>query len=93
MKKIPTTKFLDKLHRGVVVACIGLTAYGTLLIGHRVYRYFTVIKPQREEIEWKMLEVNFDYLRFVNIIKAYFVFQETPVDAATLVDNAPKLRS
>lgn len=58
MRKIPKTNFLDKLHRGVVIACIGLTAYGTVLIGHKVYRYFTVVKPQREISEFKLLEVN-----------------------------------
>lgn len=57
MKKIPTSRLLDKLHRGVVIACIGLTFYGTALIGNRVYRYFTVIKPQRETADLKMLEV------------------------------------
>lgn len=57
MRKIPTTKILDKLHRGVVIACIGLTLYGTGLIGHRVYRYFTVVKPHRETEEFKMLQV------------------------------------
>ena len=57
MKKIPTSRILDKLHRGVVITCMGLTLYGTALIGHRVYRYFTVVKPQREIAELKMLEV------------------------------------
>lgn len=57
MKKVPTSSILDKLHRGVVITCIGLTLYGTALIGHRVYRYFTVVKPQREISDLKMLEV------------------------------------
>ena len=57
MKKIPTGKILDKLHRGVVVACIGLTLYGTAIIGNRVYRYFSLMKPQRELEDLKMLEV------------------------------------
>jgi Cytochrome oxidase c assembly len=57
MKKIPTSKILDKLHRGVVYTCIGLTLYGTALIGNRVYRYFSVVKPERAALELKMLEV------------------------------------
>lgn len=60
MKKIPTSKILDKLHRGVVITCIGLTLYGTVLIGNRVYRYFNVVKPHREALELKMLEVSRD---------------------------------
>lgn len=58
MKKVPTKRLLDTLHRGVVYTCMGLTLYGTALIGHRVYRYFTVVKPQRELSELKMLEVS-----------------------------------
>lgn len=54
-------RFLDKIHKGVVVVCIGLTLYGTGLIGHRVYRYFTVIRPQRESAELKMLEVKSNF--------------------------------
>ena len=58
MRKIPKNlNFLDKLHRGAVIACIGLTVYGTALIGHKVYRYFTVVKPQRELQEFQLLEV------------------------------------
>lgn len=57
MKKVPKMKFLDTMHRGVVIACIGLTLYGTALMGHRVYRYFTVLKPQRNTEELKFLEV------------------------------------
>ncbi len=41
MKKAPKTHILDRLHRGVVWTCIGLTAYGTYLLGWRVHRYFT----------------------------------------------------
>ncbi|CRK86915.1 CLUMA_CG000736, isoform A [Clunio marinus] len=56
MRKYPTSKILDKLHRGVVWTCMGVTAYGTFLIGMRVYRYFTVVRPQRQLEEFKMLE-------------------------------------
>lgn len=57
MKRVATSKILDKLHRGFVYTCMGLTLYGTAIIGHRVYRYFSVVKPQREIAEMKMLEV------------------------------------
>ncbi|KAF4522369.1 hypothetical protein B566_EDAN012226 [Ephemera danica] len=40
--------FVDKLHKGFVWTCVGLTAYGLFLLGLRVERYFTVIRPQRE---------------------------------------------
>lgn len=58
MKKVPTKRLLDNLHRGVVYTCMALTLYGTALIGHRVYRYFTVVKPNRELSELKLLEVS-----------------------------------
>lgn len=57
MRKIPNGKILDKIHRGFVYTCIGLTLYGTALIGQRVYRYFSVVRPNREELELKMLQV------------------------------------
>lgn len=60
MKKFPSTsRILDKIHRGVVIACIGLTLYGTVLLGNRAYRYFTVVKPQRELVELRLLEVRY----------------------------------
>lgn len=40
---------LDKLHKGVVCACVGITLYGTYLFGWRIHRYFTVIKPQKDQ--------------------------------------------
>lgn len=39
---------LDKLHKGFVITCIGVTGYGCYLLGWRFYRYFTVIKPERQ---------------------------------------------
>jgi len=40
---------LNKVHRGIVWGCIGLTGYGFYLAGLRVYRYHTVLKPIGEE--------------------------------------------
>lgn len=57
MKKVPKYRFLDLAHRGVVVTCIGLTLYGSWLLGHKVYRYFTIIKPRREEEELRIIQV------------------------------------
>lgn len=55
MKKAPRTHILDRLHRGVVWTCIGLTIYGSFLLGRRVQRYFTVVKPRRDEEDMRML--------------------------------------
>lgn len=58
MKKVGRVNILDRLHRGVVWSCLGLTAYGTYLLGMRAHRYFTVIRPRKEEAELKMLMVS-----------------------------------
>lgn len=58
IRKIQKFKFLDLAHRGVVITCMGLTLYGTFLLGHRVYRYFTIIKPNREASEIALLKVS-----------------------------------
>ncbi|XP_055906385.1 uncharacterized protein LOC129941712 [Eupeodes corollae] len=55
-ERVNRISILDKLHRGAVYACIGVTAYGTFLLGVRVYRYFTVIRPERQRQELKMIE-------------------------------------
>jgi hypothetical protein len=39
---------VDKLHKGVVITCIGATLYGCALLGFKFYRYFTVTRPQRK---------------------------------------------
>ncbi|CAD7087464.1 unnamed protein product [Hermetia illucens] len=56
MKKPRQNHLLDRLHRGVVISCIGLTLYGSYLLGARVYRYFTVIRPAIKEAELKRIE-------------------------------------
>ena len=58
MKKVGRVNILDRLHRGVVYTCLGLTAYGTYLLGLRAHRYFTVTRPRKEEAELKMLMVD-----------------------------------
>ncbi|XP_055855532.1 uncharacterized protein LOC129918816 [Episyrphus balteatus] len=54
--KINRITILDKLHRGAVYACVGVTLYGTFLLGLRVHRFFTVVKPERQRQELKMIE-------------------------------------
>ena len=56
MRKVPKAMFIDKLHRGAVSLCIGVTVIGTALFGVRIYRYFSVIKPMRQEQELKMIQ-------------------------------------
>uniref|UniRef100_A0A1L8DZV1 Putative cytochrome oxidase c assembly n=1 Tax=Nyssomyia neivai TaxID=330878 RepID=A0A1L8DZV1_9DIPT len=59
MRKVPKRDMLfDKLHRGVVWTCMGITVYGTYLLGVRVYRYFTVIRPAQQQRELEMLKEN-----------------------------------
>jgi len=48
-RRFNTENILNKVHRGVVLGCVGLTCYGFYLAGLRVYRYHTVLKPQGEE--------------------------------------------
>ncbi|KAL4712269.1 hypothetical protein ACJJTC_004031 [Scirpophaga incertulas] len=46
MKKYARNQLYDKLHRGGVIACIGLTLYGTVLLGDHFYKYFKYVRPQ-----------------------------------------------
>ncbi|KAL1396279.1 hypothetical protein pipiens_010635 [Culex pipiens pipiens] len=56
MKKQAKNLILDRMHRGVVYTCMGLTLWGSYMLGMRFYRYFTVIKPARQEEELRMLQ-------------------------------------
>lgn len=40
---------MDRLHKGVVVACIGVTVLGTVYLGLAGYDYFMVFKPQTKQ--------------------------------------------
>ncbi|CAB3253474.1 unnamed protein product [Arctia plantaginis] len=46
MKKYARNMLYDKLHRGGVLVCIGLTLYGSVLLGDHFYKYFKYVKPQ-----------------------------------------------
>ncbi|XP_028043921.1 uncharacterized protein LOC114253297 [Bombyx mandarina] len=47
MKKYGSRNALyDKLHKGGVLVCIGLTLYGTVLLTDHFYKYFKYVRPQ-----------------------------------------------
>lgn len=46
MKKQARNLLYDKLHRGGVLVCVGLTLYGSLLLGDHFYKYFKYVRPQ-----------------------------------------------
>lgn len=50
-RKPRASAVLDTLHKGFVCTCVGVTLYGTYLLGWRFYRYFTVIKPEQQKRE------------------------------------------
>lgn len=53
IKRRTRNQIVDTLHKGVVLACVGVTLYGCVLLGLRAYKYFTVTQPQQKlkEIE------------------------------------------
>ncbi|XP_059620781.1 uncharacterized protein LOC132264552 [Phlebotomus argentipes] len=59
MRRLPKRdKMYDRVHRGVVWACIGLTLYATTMLGTRVFNYFTVVKPARKQQELELVKEN-----------------------------------
>jgi hypothetical protein len=79
MKKYSKPRaFVDKLHKGFVLGCVGLTVYGLFLLGLRAERYFTVIRPQRQ------LQDDEAKKELLSIGKA--------VDASILNDKAEELK-
>lgn len=46
MKKQARNLLYDKLHRGGVLVCIGLTLYGSVLLGDHFYKYFMYVRPR-----------------------------------------------
>lgn len=49
MKKYANRSIVyDKLHRGGVLVCIGLTLYGSVLLGDHFYKYFKYVRPQMQ---------------------------------------------
>lgn len=56
MRRPVQSRMADKFHRGFVYTCMGLTAYGGYLLGMRVFRYFTVIKPETRAYEQTLVK-------------------------------------
>lgn len=42
---------LDRLHKGFVLTCIGVSLFGLSHLGYRWYRYFTVLRPDAKRKE------------------------------------------
>lgn len=78
MKRGARTNILDRLHRGVVYTCIGLTVYGGYLLSLRVHRYITVTRPNRQAAELQMIQEGSPV-------------RPAP-SPDSLIDHAPKLR-
>lgn len=59
MKKLPKRSILlDRLHKGFVVTCVGITLLGTVYLCASAYNYFVVYKPtmkQRQLLEKQQL--------------------------------------
>lgn len=68
--------FLDKLHRGGVWFFIGLTGVSGVVLGKRLYDYFTHDKPE--------------LLRQRELLQKDLLMEGSP-DKALLKDNAPQL--
>lgn len=55
MRKLPqASRLADYLHKGIVLTCVGITLFGTMNLGMRVYNYYSVIKPQRDREEERL---------------------------------------
>lgn len=54
--RISRNNIVDKLHRGMVYMCIGVTVGGTFMLGARLWNYYMYEKPERKRLELKMLE-------------------------------------
>ncbi|EFN76858.1 hypothetical protein EAI_16506 [Harpegnathos saltator] len=50
-------RIYDKLHRGFVNTCIGVTLIGGVLLGYKVYEYFVYIRPLHKA-QYKVTEEN-----------------------------------
>lgn len=46
MRKYAKNLLYDKLHRGAVLVCVGLTLYGSVILGDHVYKYFRYVRPR-----------------------------------------------
>lgn len=46
MKKYGRTYIYDTLHKGGVLACMGMTLYGSIMLAQFGYNYFMNVKPE-----------------------------------------------
>ncbi|XP_019865079.1 uncharacterized protein LOC109594312 [Aethina tumida] len=58
MKKTPSrnSALVDKLHKGFVLTCIGVTIYGFSMLGLKYYNYLTKTKPLLDQQKLKEAE-------------------------------------
>jgi len=48
LKRVPRKDLIiDKMHRGAVLACVGLTFVGLFICGERAVNYLTRVKPEK----------------------------------------------
>jgi hypothetical protein len=78
LKRRTKNQIIDTLHKGVVLACVGATVYGCVLLGFRIHRYFTVIRPQQK---LKEIEEN-----------KHLLLEGTESSESALKDSAPELK-
>jgi len=49
------SQIADLLHKGFIWTCVGLTGYGLVIGGFRVYNYIYVTRPHRQALEKQKL--------------------------------------
>ncbi|KYN09063.1 hypothetical protein ALC57_19031 [Trachymyrmex cornetzi] len=54
-KKRRKERLFDKLHKGVVSVCMGVTAISTLFICYKTYEFFRYVRPL-QQVQSKLVE-------------------------------------
>ena len=57
------SKWFDRVHKGFVMTCVGLTLYGFSIIGSRAYHYYFVEKPAKLELQESEEKVDSEELK------------------------------
>lgn len=55
-KRQVRNKIFDRLHRGTVMVCMGVTVISTLNLCYFGYQYFVQIKPQKKLEQLKFIQ-------------------------------------
>lgn len=55
-RRVSGYNFLDKLHRGAVYVCMGVTVAGSSILVARLWNYYMYEKPERKRLQLKMQE-------------------------------------